>query len=131
MLPLCMISQLSTSSPLLLDSKTSHHVTNDLHNPYDGTKELILGDCKGLYISHTSLLNFSQYFLTIFQKFLYVPSISRNIIFIYQFCHENNASIEFLPDSFVLRTSKQGKFFFGFQLNPTSMNFIHFRLLPP
>ncbi|XP_021724287.1 uncharacterized protein LOC110691642 [Chenopodium quinoa] len=42
----------------LLDSGTSHHVTNDLnklslHTPYEGTEELVIGDGTTLPISHT------------------------------------------------------------------------------
>ena len=47
----------TSSSPWLLDSGASHHVTSDLNNlslhaPYDGTEELVVGDGTGLKITH-------------------------------------------------------------------------------
>ena len=40
-----------------MDSMTSHHITSDLtnlsiHNEYDGTDEIILGDGSGFTVSH-------------------------------------------------------------------------------
>ncbi|KAJ9566804.1 hypothetical protein OSB04_002770 [Centaurea solstitialis] len=98
----------------LLDSGASHHVTNDienlsLHNPYDGTEELVIVDGTGLHISHTGSLTLPHLssHLTL-SNVLYVPSISRNIISISKFCRENRMSVEFLPDSFLVKDLKTG-----------------------
>ena len=55
----------SSSTPWLLDSGALHHVTTDLNNlslhaPYDGTEELIVGDGKGLKITHFGSISFSN-----------------------------------------------------------------------
>lgn len=44
-----------------------------------------------------------------FSNVLYVPSISRNILSISQFCHENNVQIGFLPTSFHVKEFSTGK----------------------
>ena len=91
----------SSTTPWLLDSGASHHVTNDLanlsiHAPYDGTEELIIGDGKGLFISHIGSLtiNFCNYTLHL-NNVLCVPNILGNIVSISRLCHDNEISINF------------------------------------
>lgn len=98
-----------SSSTWLLDTGASHHVTTFLNNlalhiPYDGTDELIFRDGTGLKISHVGSLSFSHMSSSIkLNNVQFVPSMSRNIISISQLCLDNNASIEFLPHSFVMK----------------------------
>lgn len=100
----------SSSSPWLLDSGASHHVTTDLnslslHAPYDGTEELVVGDGMGLKITHFGSCSFSSLTLN---NVLVVPSMSRNIISISQLCQDNNVSIEFSSNSFYVKDLKTG-----------------------
>lgn len=103
-----------SSSTWLLDSGESHHVTTDLnnlvlHTPYNGNEELIIGDGTGLHISHVGSLTLSHFSSHLqLNNVLYVPSMSRNIISISQFCVDNNATIEFLPNSFRVKDLKTG-----------------------
>ena len=104
----------TSSSQWLLDSGASHHITNDLnnlslHTPYDGTEELIIGDGTGLHISHIGSLTISYVSHSItLNNVLFVPSMSRNVVSISQLCRDNNASIEFLSHSFVVKDLKTG-----------------------
>lgn len=101
-----------SSQGWLLDSGATNHVTNDLsnldiHSPYDGNDELIIGDGTALPIAHIG--KFSLHTPThtfIFHNVLHVPSISRNILSISQFCKDNNTSFEFLPSSFRVKELK-------------------------
>lgn len=82
------LSAASTSSPWLLDSGASHHVTANLNNlslhaPYDGIEELVVGDGKGLRFTHFGSGSLSSLKLN---NVLVVPFMSRNIISISQLC---------------------------------------------
>ncbi|KAE8725678.1 hypothetical protein F3Y22_tig00008262pilonHSYRG00055 [Hibiscus syriacus] len=99
----------------LLDSGASHHVTTDhnnlaLHNPYDGTNEIMIGDGSGLPISHTSSTSLTtpSYSFSL-SNVLCVPTMKRNIISISQFCKSNNTSIEFLAFSFHVKDLRMRK----------------------
>lgn len=101
-------------SPRLLDTGASHHVTHDLanlslHSPYDGTKEIIIGDGIGVPITHTGSLSFStsSKFFSLFNV-LCVPHMSRNIMSISQLCTENNLLIEFSSYSYVVKDRLTG-----------------------
>ena len=70
---------------------------------------MMIGDGSELQITHTSsttLNSFHKSFLL--DNILCVPSMKRNLIFIYQFCNSNNASIEFLPDTFLVNDLSTG-----------------------
>lgn len=104
----------SSSSTWLLDSSASHHVTNDLQNlslnaPYDGTEKLIIVDDTGLYLSHVGIITLTQFPCPLkSNNVLCVPSMSRNLISISQFCLNNNTSIKFLPNFFHVKDLKTG-----------------------
>ena len=90
-------------SPWLLDSGASHHITTDLQNlahhlPYTGTNDVMIGDGKSLRITHlgSSELQSSTHPFKL-TNILCVPDIKRNLLSIYQFCVDNNVSVEFLP----------------------------------
>ena len=103
-----------SSNGWFLDSGATHHVTHDLetlalHSPYDGTEELLIGDGSGLVISNTdstSLLTPTTTFNL--NHILHVPFVSRNIISISKFCHDNNTFITFLPNSYIVKDFHTG-----------------------
>ena len=101
----------------LLDSSASHHITTDLsnlalHSPYDGTDEIVIGDGSDLPITHTGAisLNTPSHSFTL-SKVLCVPTMTRNLISISQFCQSNKTSIEFFPFSFHVKDLHTGKSF--------------------
>ncbi|KAJ9551582.1 hypothetical protein OSB04_015627 [Centaurea solstitialis] len=104
----------SSSTSWLMDSGATHHVTNDLENlalhaPYDGSDDLIIGDGSSLPISHTGSFSHPTHDKILkFSNVLFVPSISRNILSVYQFCIENNAYVEFSPISFSVKDRSMG-----------------------
>lgn len=75
-----------------MDSAASHHVTVDLgnmsfHSECTGPDEVLIGDGKGLSITHiglTSLQTPSQPFQL--SNVLYVPHIKKNLISAAKFC---------------------------------------------
>ena len=99
----------------LLDSGAFHHVTNDLvdlslHDPYDGTEELLIGDGKVITIENISSTNLSVSSRSlVLNNFLHAPSISSNIISISQFCHDNNVSVEFSSSCFSVKDISMGR----------------------
>lgn len=134
--PQANMANVSSSTPTswLLDSGASHHVTTDLnnlalHSPYDGTEELIIGDGTGLKITHIGSLSFPYLSSNIkLNNVLHVPSISRNIISISQLCNDNNASIEFLPHSFILKDLTTGASLFQ---GPVKSGVYEIQFTPP
>ncbi|KAI4347884.1 hypothetical protein L6164_008660 [Bauhinia variegata] len=99
----------------LLDTSASHHVTTDLnnlfmHNPYDGSDDIVIGDGSALPIIHTgsTTLSTPSYDFSL-QNVLFVPTMKKNLISISQFCKTNHISIEFLPTSFHVKDLRTGK----------------------
>ena len=98
----------------IVDSGASHHITSDLqnlsiHNNYGGTEDIIIGDGKGIPITHTgsTLLNSPTTTFTL-DDVLCAPYIKRNLISVSQFCKQNNTSIEFFPNSFLVKDLSTG-----------------------
>ena len=116
------------SPPWLLDSSASHHVTSDLNNlnlhaPYDGPNDVVIGDGTGLHITHsdsTSLPIPSRSFAL--QNVLCVPNMKQNLISISQFCKTNKALVEFLPSSFHVKDLQKGQYLFTVTLKIALMN---------
>ena len=103
-----------SQSNWIVDSGASHHITADLqnlslHNPYGGDEDIIIGDGKGLPITHTGFttLNSDSNTFTL-DDVLCAPHIKRNLISVSQFCKHNNTSIEFFPDSFLVKDLSTG-----------------------
>ncbi|KAI4353620.1 hypothetical protein L6164_002554 [Bauhinia variegata] len=99
----------------LLDTGASHHVTTDLnnlsiHNPYDGSDDIVMGDGSALPITHTgsTTLSTPSYDFSL-HNVLFVPTMKKNLISISQFCKTNHTSIEFLPTSFHVKDLRTGK----------------------
>ena len=86
------------STNWLLDIGTSHHVTYDLNimslnQTYEGLDEIVIGDGRGLTITHvgkTTLLTSSYFSLS---DVLCVPTMEQSLIFALQFCKTNNSFI--------------------------------------
>ena len=102
-------------SPWLLDSGASHHIMTDLQNlahhlPYTGTDDVMIGDGKSLRITHLGSSEFQSsthsFKLT---NILCVPDNKRNLLSIYQFCIDNNVSVEFLPWCFLVKDLLTGE----------------------
>lgn len=106
----------STSSPSnwLVDSGTSHHITNDLNNlslhfEYEGSKEIMIGDGNSLKISCIGSTSLPSYYRnTHLSNVLYFPTMTKNLSFVSKFCSTNNVSIEFFPLSFVVKDLNTG-----------------------
>lgn len=104
----------SANTPWLLDSGASHHVISDQrnispHSPYNVNDTIMIGDGTGLPITHTgSTSHHSSSYTFNLNNVLYVPSMKKNLISVSQFCHNNNVSIEFLPNSFVVKDLRMG-----------------------
>ena len=84
-----------------MDSATSHNITGDLanlsiHNEYDGTDEVILGNGSGLTVSHIGSLELHSPNCTfILSDTLCVPNLSKNLIFVHHLTKQNNVVVEF------------------------------------
>ncbi|KAL9241610.1 hypothetical protein vseg_015702 [Gypsophila vaccaria] len=107
----------------LIDSGATHHITNDLsnlalHSPYDGNDELIIGDGSSLPISHIGSFSISLSSASLnFSNVLYVPSISRNVLSVSQFCHDNDALVEFTNSCFLIKDKSKGTILLQGKLN--------------
>ena len=97
------------SPPCLLDNGASHHVTTDLNNlnlhaPYDGPSDVVIGDGIELHITHlgsTSLSIPSRSFTL--QNVLCVSNMKLNLKSISPFFKTNKTSVEFLSSSFPVK----------------------------
>lgn len=93
----------------------SHHVTSDPSNllsstTYDGLDDIIIGNGKGLRITHTGSTPLPSISVTHFHlnDVLCVPSIHKDLISIAKFNKQNHTSIELFPSFFSCQGSKHG-----------------------
>ena len=97
----CVTSSNGKDKTWLMDSATPHNIMGDLanlsiHNEYDGTDEVILGDGSGLTISHIgSLESHAPNRTFILSDTFCVPNLSKNLIFIHHLTKQNNVVVEF------------------------------------
>ena len=90
----------------LLDSATSHHVTNDLNHlslytPYNCHAELIIGYGTSFQITHIGSMSLAlPNYNDNVSNVLYVPKIFCNILSISRFC---NLQISFHATSFIIK----------------------------
>ena len=90
----------------VLDFGASHHISNDLqnlslHSDYAGPDDIIIGDGKGLEITHTGSTTLPTALkLLQLNNILCVLTVKKNLISISQFCLTNNVFIEFLSTCF-------------------------------
>lgn len=87
-----------------MDSGASHHITSDLQNlsvhyEYGGNENIMVGDGKNIPISHVGHTTISSPSSTFrLKNILCAPSIKHNLLYVSQFCSQNNTSIEFFLD---------------------------------
>ena len=116
------------SPPRFLDTGASLHVTVNLNNlnlhaPYDGSYDVVIGDGTGLHITHSGFTSLSTPSCSFtLHKVLCVPNRKRNLMPISQFCKSNKTSVEFLPSSFRVKVYKRGQYLFTIALKITCMN---------
>jgi histone deacetylase 1/2 len=99
----------------LVDSGASHHITSNLqnlsrHSDYKSGEDVLLGDGNQLCVSRsgsTTLNSISRPF--ILSDVLYVPRMKKNLISVYKLCCSNNVSVEFSPNSFVVKDYSTGE----------------------
>lgn len=104
----------STNNSWLMDSGASHHLTHDLgnlsiHSEYDGTEEVHLTDGSTMPITHTgttSLLSPSRTFQL--SDVLCVPQADHNLISVHRFTKNNNVSVEFFSNLFLVKDRTTG-----------------------
>ncbi|KAF7151058.1 hypothetical protein RHSIM_Rhsim02G0101600 [Rhododendron simsii] len=91
------------------DTGATHHVTPDLSSlstvdDYRGNSQLQVGNGIGIPISHvgSSILRSpnSSFQLT---NVLHVPSFTKSLLSVHQFCKDNNAFFEFHPSHFLVK----------------------------
>ncbi|KAH9663759.1 retrovirus-related pol polyprotein from transposon RE1 [Citrus sinensis] len=91
-----------------LDSKATHHLTNDLNNmhmveSFAGTSKLVIGNGVGLCITHTGcavlrMQSSVNKFELKLNNILLVPKITKNLISISKLTRDNDVVIEFTND---------------------------------
>ncbi|WZZ89829.1 hypothetical protein YC2023_118408 [Brassica napus] len=102
------------SSPWLLDSGSTHHLTSDqsnlaLHQPYQGGDEVAIADGSGLQISHSDSASIPTSIKSLHLKaILCVPNVHKNLISVYRLCNANRVSVEFFPASFQVKDLSTG-----------------------
>ena len=89
------------------DSGASHHVTNVSQNiqqatTFEGPDQITIGNGQGLNINALGVSSFHSPFnskipLT-FKNLLFVPSITKNLLSVSQFCKDNSVFFEFHPN---------------------------------
>jgi len=98
---------LTSSSYWYPDSGAYHHVTNVSQNihqttPFEGPDQITIGNGQGLNINSSGLTSFVSPFNPkiplVLNNLLFVPSITKNIISVSQFCRDNSVFFEFHSD---------------------------------
>ncbi|KAH9678443.1 retrovirus-related pol polyprotein from transposon RE1 [Citrus sinensis] len=105
-----------------LDSRATHHLTNNManmhvSNEFRGNDKLIIGDGKGLSITHVGNTNLTvqssktQYACTCIalKDILLVPSITKNLISVSKLTTDNDLSVEFLGSVCFVKVILKGK----------------------
>ncbi|XP_010241784.1 PREDICTED: uncharacterized protein LOC104586305 [Nelumbo nucifera] len=95
------------------DMGGTHHLTSDLsnlsiHNPYHGNDKIAVGNDTSLDIYHigntvlhTPICSFHL------KNILHVPAITKNLLFVRQFCHDNDVVFEFTDFGFTVKDKHQ------------------------
>ena len=90
-------------SSWIVDSGATHHIVSDTQSlittqHYHCSEEVVVGNGNKITISHTCNVNFNasnhQFQL---QQVLFPPAITNNLIFVANFCQDNNSFMEFIP----------------------------------
>ena len=94
----------SSSQNWYPDSGASHHVTNVSQNiqqttPFEGPDQIIIGNGQGLNINSSGVTSFKSPFNSqiplVLNNLLFVPSITKNLMSVSQFCRDNSVFFEF------------------------------------
>ena len=86
----------------------SHHITFDfqnlfLHLEYGANEDIMIGDGKGIALTHVGSTTLNYPITNFSLNNVCAPLIKENLLFISQFCNQNNTSIEFFPDFFIVK----------------------------
>ena len=114
------------------DSGASHHITNDESNfsvktDYTGNDRVKIGNGSGLIIKHIGNSKFydsESHNHFVMNQLLHVPSITKNLLSVSQFCRDNQVFFEFHANSCNVKqehtkeTLLQGKFSKGLYVFP-------------
>jgi hypothetical protein len=107
-LALSNVSSIGTAD-WFLDISANQHVTPDLATlaalePYLGNDNLHVGDCKGLFISHSGHTKIhTPHHSFILSNILHVPHITKRLLSVQKFCLDNNVYFEFHPFVFYVK----------------------------
>ncbi|PKA52500.1 5'-3' exoribonuclease 2 [Apostasia shenzhenica] len=105
----------TTESAWYPDSRASHHVTPDyniLNNPtlYMGTYTVQISNGTGLHITNLGNTHLHSSSGDLYLKnILHVPSITKNLLSVQQFTHDNNVLFEFHPHEYFVKDRATGK----------------------
>ena len=96
------------------DTGATHHITSDLNNlnlhseSYDGPDQIQVGNGTHLAIKNigASKLSPSNFIL---RNILHVPQITKNLLSVQKFTHDNNVFLEFHPSYFFVKDCKSGR----------------------
>lgn len=105
----------NSSTPWYIDSAATNHITNDLANlqlyqPYQGSDQVTVGNGQTVLIQHIGkgLLPTPQYSFSL-NNLLHVPNISSNLLSVHQLTKDNNCSVTFDSNSFVVQDKHTNK----------------------
>ncbi|CAL5376411.1 unnamed protein product [Camellia sinensis] len=97
-----------SDSNWFLDPGATSHMTNDLSNlsfyqPYQGHDQVAIGDGTTLPIVHTSNVLLPTPFPFRLTNMLHVPTLSSNLLSVHHLAVDNNCTITFDEDSFLVQ----------------------------
>ncbi|XP_012854394.1 PREDICTED: uncharacterized protein LOC105973899 [Erythranthe guttata] len=93
----------------VLDSGATHHITSDLqnlsmHSNYVGNEDVVVGNGNEIPISHIGSGSINSHGSSFaLNNVLCAPLIKKNLISVSQFCKQNNVSIEFFANYFLVK----------------------------
>uniref|UniRef100_A0A2N9HGM7 CCHC-type domain-containing protein n=1 Tax=Fagus sylvatica TaxID=28930 RepID=A0A2N9HGM7_FAGSY len=125
----------STQSSWISDTGATDHFTPDIsHIPdcheYCGNEQVTVGNGQSLPIKHSgnSQLYASSHLFKL-RHILHVPSMSSNLLSVYRFCKDNNASFSFDAHKFQIKDLSSGKLLYN-GLSEHGLYPIHGAILP-
>jgi hypothetical protein len=125
----------STQSSWISDTGATDHFTPDIsHIPdrheYCGNEQVTVGNGQSLPIKHSgnSQLYASSHLFKL-RHILHVPSMSSNLLSVYRFCKDNNASFSFNAHKFQIKDLSSGKLLYN-GLSEHGLYPIHGAILP-
>lgn len=110
-----MVASKQGTSTWFTDTGAMNHLMPDLgnmsiHTDYVGTNNLVVGNGKGLPISHVGSSHCLSYGTHLsLQNILLVPHVSHNLLSVSQFTKDNDCSFIFTSSGFYVKANKSGK----------------------